>query len=383
MSNITYNNTHLISPNDINIILGRCVFSFISLFCCLFLIIIYIILVLQIKFNLCQKSVERDSHILCDEEDSFYSPQSTNNNNKVIGLGSHLIFLLTISNFIAALFESTFYFYYKNINTNCIDESSTYDDCIKLFIDINDSQICKALGFFHNFFDLYAFCWTTMLTLLFYRSTKITYDMNQKTKKYIIIGFIYCTSACIIITLIPCITGDNYGFNRFYCSYRYYHDVEKDGKGYMRTETSFWRYSLFAIVIINLIFHVLCLFSTHKFYSEKLKILKKQDQKAYKSLIIFVWVFRLLPIIMVLSRIYRGITRFLVNLINGKNNDDDTSLNVVEYINSFIYSGNGIIISLMCLIFFRSIFTCCSSKITKEKINSNNFDMRFLEDDNN
>ena len=68
---------------------------------------------------------------------------------------------------------------------------------------------------------------------------------------------------------------------------------------------------------------------------------------------------------MVLSRIYRGITRFLVNLINGKNNDDDTSLNVVEYINSFIYSGNGIIISLMCLIFFRSIFTCCSSKITK------------------
>ena len=57
-----------------------------------------------------------------------------------------------------------------------------------------------------------------MLTLLFYRSRNPDNDMSKKSKKYIIVGFIYSTTVCVIFSLVPYITGDNYGFNRFYCT---------------------------------------------------------------------------------------------------------------------------------------------------------------------
>ena len=61
-------------------------------------------------------------------------------NKAKIGLGSHFMFFLAISNFLGAFFDSFFYFYYKNT--------------IKTFIEINNSQICKLLCLSHNFFLL-------------------------------------------------------------------------------------------------------------------------------------------------------------------------------------------------------------------------------------
>lgn len=114
-----------------------------------------------------------------------------------------------------------------------------------------------------------------MLTLLFYRSRNPDNDMNQKTMKYIIIGFIYCSIVCVVVTLIPYITRENYGFNRFYCTFRYYHDIDSSGKGNSRTETSIWGVAFAAAQFSNVIFHIFCLIKTQSFYSEKIKILKK------------------------------------------------------------------------------------------------------------
>jgi hypothetical protein len=289
---------------------------------------------------------------------------------------------LALSNFLGAFFDSFFYFYYKNTNINCIDESSTNEECIKAFIEINNSQICKLLGLSHNFFQLYSVCWTSMLTLLFYRSTNSSNNMNKKSKRYIIIGFLYSTVICIIISLIPYITGDNYGFNRFYCSFRYYHDIEKDGKGYYRDETSNWSIAYFTIISFNLFFHMFCLIKTYRFYSEKSKIIKQQDKNEYKSFIIFVWIFRIFPIVILISRLYRIIARVLVEFVYKTNNkDDERAINIIEYINSFIFASNGIIISLASLVFFRGVFNCSTSKAKDERISCNSIEyMKTLED---
>ena len=112
--------------------------------------------------------------------------------------------------------------------------------------------------------------------------------------------------------------------------------------------------------------------------------MKKQDKNEYKSFIIFVWVFRLLPIVIIITRLYRFFSRVVIEIIYKSNNENnETSIYIMEYINSFMYSSNGIIISLVSLLFFRGIFTCCSSEKTKEIIkNYENIDMRFLEEEN-
>ena len=289
--------SYLMHPTDMGIIYGRSVFCFISMFFCILLMIAYLILIFQVKCKFCQKkdkNSRKDDEQTISDNSEFNSTESTKNkDNTNIGLGSHFMFILTLSNFLGALFESLFYFLYKDINTDCIDESATDEECIQTFIKINDNHYCKLIGLSHNFFDLYSVCWTSMLTLLFYHSTTFTNEMAKSIKKYIIIGFIYSTGLSLILSLIPFLTGDNYGFSRFYCSYRYRNDIDSNGVGYERTETKGWRFSLVAALVLNLIFNLFCLIKTHKFYSEKLKKLKNQDKKEYKSYIIFVWVFRI------------------------------------------------------------------------------------------
>jgi hypothetical protein len=386
MSNNTTDNSYLIHSNDINVLICRCIFCFISWLCCLFLISIYIILILKVKFNFCQKNEtnkkDKTNNILnyISVDYPKYAPE--NNNKTQIGLGSHFIFILTVSNFFGVFFESFFFFYYKNINTNCIGESPSINECIKTFIEINDSQICKLLGLSHHFFDIYSVCWTSMLTLLFYRSRNPDNDMNQKTVKYIIIGFIYSSIVCVVVTLIPYITGENYGFNRFYCTFRFYHDIDSSGKGNSRTETSIWSTAFAVVQISNVIFHIFCLIKTQSFYSEKIKILKKQDKNEYKSFIIFIWIFRIFPIVILISRLYRIIARVLVEFVYKTNNkDDERAINIIEYINSFIFASNGIIISLASLVFFRGVFNCSTSKAKDERISCNSIEyMKTLEE---
>ena len=81
-----------------------------------------------------------------------------------------------------------------------------------------------------------------MLTLLFFRSTNLSNEMSFNTKKYLIFGFVYSTSLSFILMIIPFISGDNFGFSRFYCSYRYHHYIDINGNTDERNETKGWRF---------------------------------------------------------------------------------------------------------------------------------------------
>ena len=377
--------SYLMHPADMGIIYGRSIFCFISMFCCLLLMLAYFILIFQIKFNLCNKKTRKEKEKENDEYNLSDSSNSYGKDDQKIGLGSHFMFILTVSNFFGALFESLFYFYYKNINDSCIDEeSSTFAQCNELFIKINDSQFCKFLGLSHNFFDLYSVCWTSMLTLLFFLSTNLSNEMSFNTKKYLIFGFVYSTSLSFILMIIPCISGDNFGFSRFYCSYRYHNYIDINGNTDERNETKGWRFSFFIVLIFNLVFNLFCLIKTHRFYSDKLNTLKQQDKNEFKSLIIFVWVFRIFPIVIFLSRIYKTFATPLLNLVDKKGKEyNKTPIYIIEYINNFIFACNGIFLSIASLVFFRGIFVCCSSDKSNQRAQSLNIDIPNLDDDNN
>jgi hypothetical protein len=302
LENLGYNGTSeiLIGSEDQSIILIRSVFCSISFVCCLALIIIYLILCLQMKFNICTKK-EEDNESLAFLENEESSVQEKTNKNKInkkgkIGLGSNFMFLLTISNFFGSIFEFLFYFYYKNkIHEFDGITDIEYEKHKLIYTEMNKDYKCHLFGFAHNFWDLFAVCWTTMLTLLFYSSTNLSNEMLYQDKKYLIIGFVFSGVLCIIFCAIPYATGC-YGFARFYCSFRY-KEVEDNNVIDEKPLNRFWRYSFVAITFLNNAINVICLFKTNLFYSKKLGIIKKQNKAEYKLMIIYVWVFRIFPIV--------------------------------------------------------------------------------------
>ena len=363
--NNTNNKTNniLMDESDENIIKLRAIFSSVSSIFCLFLIIVYIILCFQKKLNLCSKKDNNNAPIeLLDNErennsKSSNSKRKNNNKNNNIGLGSNFMFLLTLSNFLGAIFEIFFYFYYidkkDDFEKNYIKENPNepYDDKKWNFIykEFNDDNLCQILGFVHNFFDLFSICWITMLTLLFYHSINLSNEMQYKENKYLTIGFIFSFVSCIIFCGLPLITK-SYGFGRYYCSFRY-NEVDDKENNYNdageKNINKVWRYSFVGISLLNTFIDVILLIITNKFYSKKLKIIKKQNIEEYNIMIIYVWVFRIFPIVLTITRIFKGFSRIYNEHFDNEKVDD-----IIQNINAFFLLVMGYLIP--SLAFFSS-----------------------------
>jgi hypothetical protein len=298
------------------------------------------------------------------------------NNQGKIGLGSNFMFFMTISNFFGALFEFSFYFYYINLKSKEENQDLTKNI---LYYNINEDNACTLFGFAHNFFDLFTCCWITMLTLLFYRSTNISNDMPYHEAKYLTIGFAYCIILCIILCVIPLSTG-SYGFARYYCSFKY-NSLSQKGEYYIKDPEGnldkVWRYAFIAVASLNNIVNVIWLYLTNNYYSKKLKKIKNQNKNEYKIMLYFVWVFRIFPIVLIISRFYKGVSRMLLDNVDSKE-----VIDIIQYINGFLFASNGIFDSIACIFFFRGVFWCCNSPsisraVSEEKVS----DMDVLEGD--
>ena len=352
----------IINWKDENIILFRTICCSISMFCCFLLMVVYFILCFQVKFNVCTKNEGDDAKSLLDNEMSLEDEQKNENKNKKgkIGLGSNFMFLLTVSNFFGSFFEFLFYFYYINFKK---EGNYNNSNLCQLYNDINSNKNCSLFALAHNFFDLFTICWISMLTLLFYRSTNLSNEMLYHDTKYLIIGFIFSISSCLIFCAIPYATG-SYGFARFYCSFRYYDEIYQDCTFKKEDDIDkIWRYSFVGVSTINSLFNIYCLFKTYKFYSKKLKIIKNQNKNEYKLMIIYVWVFRIFPIVLIISRLFKGLSRIIIDNVN-----NGTFSTVIQYFNGFLFASNGIFDSLACIFFFRGVFWCCNSSNAERSI---------------
>ena len=348
----------LMTDGDEIIILFRAIFCCISLFLCFLVTIIYIIFYLQTKNLLCsKKDNENRVNYFSDNVDS----DSNNIKTEKIGLGSNFILYITLSNFFGSFFEFLFYFYYINKKKNYENNTKSLN---KLYIDINNDNTCHFYAVSHNIFDLFSACWITMLTLLFYKSTKPQNEMLLNRIKYTIIGFIYSILSCIIFCIMP-LTTNSYGFVRYFCSFTYQETYVNENdliETKKKITNIIWRYIFSFFEGINTIFHVIFLIITKNFYSKQLEDIKGVNKKGYKSLLIYIWIFRIFPIVLMASRLFKIFSRYLREQTN-----DDNIKNIFEYFNGFVFASNGIFNSIACLFFFRSFFSCFSSN---EELNS-------------
>ena len=104
-------------------------------------------------------------------------------------------------------------------------------------------------------------------------------------------------------------------------------------------------------------FNVFCLIKTFLFYSKKLKLIEKQNKNEYKLMLIYVWVFRIFPIVLIISRFFKGLSRVIIEKLNSS----ATAEKIIEGINGFLFASNGIFDSIACIFFFRGVFWCCSN----------------------
>ena len=381
------NDEFLIDSDDERIILIRSIFCSISFTCCLALIIVYIILCLQVKLKLCIKKEEDDdnsdlSPFIENESSSNESKKKKDNKDGKIGLGSNFMFFLTISNFFGSLFEFLFLFYYKSEKES--KNLSIWEENTELYRIFNKDKKCYLFGFAHNFFDLYTVCWISMLTFLFYKSTTLSNEMQYQDKKYLTIGFIYSSLLCIIFCVIPFATG-SYGFANYYCSFRYKEieeTEETDRKIYNikgeKALDKFWRISFVVVTFLNNAFNALCLIKTTIFYSRKLAMINKQNKNEYRLMKIYVWVFRIFPIVLLVSRLFKGLSRLIIE----KFDLNRTTVNIIEYANAFFFASNGIFDSIACLFFFKGVFWCCWPDNLSRNISSDKgSDMEYLGSD--
>ena len=95
-------------------------------------------------------------------------------------------------------------------------------------------------------------------------------------------------------------------------------------------------------------------------------------------MLIYVWVFRIFPIVLLVSRIFKGMSRIIIS-----NYENDLFNDIIEYINAFLFASNGIFDSIACAFFFRGVFWCCTSN-TSSRTNTQDgegSDMNYLGED--
>ena len=343
----------------------------ITIFLCFILIITYFISFLQVKFNIFIKedikeeitNEPRYSQNSFNETAGLPTKEEENTSKKKIGLGSHYMFFLILSNFFGGIAELIFL-----LTFNFDFRQKKYSDNLE-----NNKYECKIFGFLHNFFDLSSVCWTTMLTYLFYKSTNLSSEILYKDGKYLFIGFVFWFFSWAILCGIP-YYRDKYGFSETYCAFKKTEDAKDD---FDKIELLFWTFFFIIYVLLNSIFNCIWLYKTTKFYSKKLKNLKNQNIKEYNVLFIFVKVFQIFPIVLIITRIIKlGSVVFIVFIIINKNNDTIKQIiKVFSYISGFCYNINGAFNSLACIYFFRGVFWCCFKEKDKDKddkIDNNN-----------
>ena len=311
------------------LMLTRMICSCISLVFCLGIIIIYIVLCFQVHSQKIKGSKGKDD---------IEKTNITSNSNKSIGLGSHFMLFLILSNFISSIIPIIYYALYQKGYFKKEDKVTTG---------------CTILGFSHNFFDLCAVCWTSVIVKLFLTSTRINEFVPGEERKTMLFSFLYSFICPFLFTIIPFSTSEPYGNAGTHCSF-YYPENDKQKEDHPIK----WNYLFSAFVFVNLLYNLYCLILVIKYYSKKLKNYVK-DSHDYKVIKRYVNVFRVFPLVLILSRSAKGLSRGMTETLQIKN---PIAIAIIGYLSSILYCLNGFANSLICVYFFRGVFTCWKNK---------------------
>lgn len=323
MNSINYIDSPTIRDEESKgIALARMICSFISIGSCVGIIIIYFTLCIQVCLRKKRSGKQQVLQI-----------NNTIESQDKIGLGSHFMFFLIISNFFESFVPIIFYIYYKDTVAKVGD------------------PLCTTLGFFHNFLDLCAICWTLVIVQLFKTSTQITEFAQGQEKKFFIVACLYSILVPLVCTLSPfllnLITDKHaYGDANTHCSFYY-------------ADANWISVSFSAFVLLNIAYIVFLLWKVRKYYAKKLNLLAKGTED-YKVFRIYVLVFKIFPFILIISRVLKGLSRGIDNYVYSLFGITlpHTFLLTLNYIAATMFCLNGLFNSLVCVYFFRSVFQC-------------------------
>ena len=269
------------------------------------------------------------------------------------------MFLLVLSNLLSSLIEGSFY-----IVLFIFDKNENKDN--NYFSKFSISSYCQWYSFLHNFFELNGVCWTTFIVRLFYYSSKLVKLGSHK--KQMIQSSIISLSCSLIISILPFIFGC-YGFAYTHCSFNKIDDKKK-------LISLIFGTILTIFIIGNCFWNVVNLMKSHDYYKNKILQLKDQNENEYKTLKIYVILFKLFPFFLIFSRGIKLVQFFV------EKTRDHILIIIVTYINSILYCLTGFFDSLFCFFFFKGVYkSCCKSEddnsMEKENIN----DSILYEDD--
>ena len=314
------------------IIQRRFIYSIISICFCLFIVIAYIILCIQVYL------------IKKKQRELSYLEETASNSSEIkekVGLANHFMFSVIVSNILASIVPIVFYVVTYNFN---FDEEGLEERLLKF-----DNR-CSILGFLHNYLDLVSVCWISALMNLFYKSTTINeFKKGEEAKQYIF-GFLYSMFAPLVVTIPPFFINKNiYGYADSYCSLNYHSKAQ-----FLLNKVELFKILITSFLMLNLIINVYQLIKVTIHYRKRLKILKQQQNKEYKVISLYVFIFICFPIHLIITRFFKSLNRYIDNMVTTSFGADM----LVPEMSSFISCTNGCITSLLCCYFFRNVYTC-------------------------
>jgi hypothetical protein len=163
---------------------------------------------------------------------------------------------------------------------------------------------CIILGFLHNYLDLVSVCWISALMFLFYKSTTIIeFKKGEETKQYIF-GFLFSMFAPLIVTIPPFFINKNiYGYADSYCSFNYH------SSGVVFEWVELFKILITVFIMLNLAANLFQLIKVTIYYRKRLKILREQQNKEYKVIRLYVFIFIFFPIHLIIIRLFKSLNR--------------------------------------------------------------------------
>ena len=313
------------------IIKARLICSIISLISCIFIIILYFILLINVKF---QKKGTIKNYILSEFTDSQDLSTTEIKGEKKVSLGKHYMFFLILS--------------------KCLWCIISIYQCIKYpfgFLYLFDKYVtnCVILGFFNNYLELISICWTTFIIQIFMNSTKYMDGQLINEKKELTKGICFCIFLPLLFTLFP-LYSNSYGPAKTHCSFDYLD---------LRDMTKVWWFIYIIITSVLVGYNIYAFIKIIFFHCKKLQKMDNLNKDDYNSIRTFMIIFSLFPFILIINTTLKSFNRY----------KDLFGIGDMSSFLSIFYCLSGFFMCIPCLFFYRGIFKICKNENENESRN--------------
>jgi hypothetical protein len=350
----------------------RIICSGISLFSCLFIIILYIVMFLRARCNICTRRELFNTVSSKDSKDTGNSEEVSQHNENSTGESNEILLEAFKRN--RTLYKNKVH-YLSNNNSEAIVKGNQSERsrlkmglgsdlvfflifsnlcfCIASFLNFSfddflypekESPVCISQGYIQNLFDMSAVAWTTCISRVTMFVTKKSVNEIKLMEKRFWLLVVYCFFPAVVFSSLPLMTH-SYGPSGPWC----WIDLqEKNSSSYIWI-TIINVYSYIHIIYISYATFI----SVKYFYNRKREIIEKRGKQEKEARFLKKYIFILIfyPVIALLTRLPSTINR-LASLIFEKD------FFVLYLLHCIFFPLTGFFNSIVNSYFYRKVFIC-------------------------